>query len=272
MEHHVGNDNDQDDDAGTVRVTVEDRIAFATIDRPRSLNALSAHLSDRLTTAFDRFQRNPDIWAVVLTATGDRAFCAGGDLNEMHQKDLDGEFPDEPMRGSQRNVYEAVYECGVPTIAAINGWAMGAGCEVALACDLRIMADHASIGMPEARVGTGGNFGAQILMRTLPSAIAYRMLYLAEPLDATAALRWGLVNETVPAGELLATSEDIARRIVALAPLTQQRYKAATQRGRDLPLAAALRLDVSPDPYRSDDRREGVAAFVEKRDPVWRAT
>ena len=270
MGRHVA--NDQDTDKGTLHVTVEDRIAFATIDRPQSLNALSNSLSDQLTTAFDRFHRDPDIWAVVLTGAGDRAFCAGGDLKEMHQRDLDGELPDEPMRGPQRNVYEAVYECGVPTIAAINGWAMGAGCEVALACDLRIMAEHASIGMPEARVGTGGNFGSQVLMRTLPSAIAYRMLYLAEPLEAAAALRWGLVNETVPTDELLATSTQMARRIVALAPLTQQRYKAATQRGRDLPMTAAVRLDVSPNPYRSDDRREGVAAFVEKRDPVWRAT
>jgi enoyl-CoA hydratase len=175
------------------------------------------------------------------------------------------------MRGPLRNVYEAVYECGVPTIAAINGWAMGAGCELALACDLRVMADHARLGMPEAKVGTGGNFGAQILMRTLPSAIAYELLYLAEPVDAATAHRWGLVNRVVPLDDLLDTASDLARRIVSLAPLTQQRYKAATQRGRDLPLAAAVRLDVAPNPYLSEDRREGVAAFVEKRDPRWQA-
>ena len=261
---------DSNGEDGGLRVTVEDRIAVATLDRPHRLNALSGALSEEIVREFDRFHRDPDIWAVVLTGTGDRAFCAGGDLKEMHANDQAGGLPDEPMRGAFRNVYEAVYDCGVPTIAALNGLAMGAGCEMALACDLRVMADHAAIGMPEARVGTGGNFGAQILMRTLPSAIAYEMLYLATPLDAPAAERWGLSNRTVAPAELLPTSMELARRIVSHAPLTQQRYKRATQRGRDLPLAAAVRLDVHPNPYTSEDRREGVAAFVEKRDPVWR--
>ena len=250
-------------------VEVRERVAYATIDRPHRMNALSADLSTALIEAFDRFHRDPDIWAVVLTGSGDRAFCAGGDLKEMREDDLSDAFPEQPMRGLQRNVYEAVYECGIPTIAAINGWAMGAGCELALACDLRIAANHASIGMPEAKRGTGGNFGAQILMRTLPSAIAYELLYLAEPLDAATAHRWGLVNRVVPIEELASTGEELARRIVGLAPLTQQRYKAATQRGRDLPLSAALRLDVRPNPYLSEDRLEGIAAFTEKREPRW---
>jgi enoyl-CoA hydratase len=254
-----------------LRVEIRDRVAYATIDRPDRLNALSRGLSAALIDAFDRFHRDPDIWAVVLSGSGERAFCAGGDLKEMRGEDLDGGFPDQPMRGALRNVYEAVYECGVPTIAAINGWAMGAGCELALACDLRLMADHAQLGMPEAKRGTGGNFGAQVLMRTLPSAIAYELLYLAEPVDAATAARWGLVNRVVPLAELEPTAAELAGRIVSLAPLTQQRYKAATQRGRDLPLAAALRLDVSPNPYLSEDRREGVAAFVEKRAPRWQA-
>lgn len=254
-----------------LEVTVEDRIAVVTMSRPAALNALSRELSTALVETFDRVHRDPEIWAAVLTGAGDRAFCAGGDLKEMHATDVAGELPDQPMRGLHRNVYEAIYECGVPTIAAINGWAMGAGCEIALACDLRVMADHARLGMPEARVGTGGNFGSQLLMRMLPSAIAYEALYLAEPFDAASARHWGLVNRVVTGEELLDASLELARRIVSLAPLTQQRYKAATQRGRDLPMAAAVRLDVHPNPYLSQDRREGVAAFVEKRDPVWRA-
>jgi enoyl-CoA hydratase len=252
-----------------LRVAVDDRVAVAVIERPHRMNSLSRDLAEAIVSAFDTFHRDPDIWAAVLTGSGDRAFCAGGDLKEMHEADLAGRFPDQPMRGAYRNVYEAVYECGVPTIAAVNGWAMGAGCELALACDLRVMADQARLGMPEARVGTGGNFGAQVLMRTLPSAIAYELLYLAEPIDAATAERWGLANRVVPGDELMAVATGIARRIVSLAPLTQQRYKAATQRGRDLPLAAAVRLDVAPNPYLSEDRREGVAAFVEKRDPRW---
>lgn len=246
-------------------VEVRDRVAYATIDRPDRMNALSAGLRTALVEAFDGFHRDPDVWAVVLGATGERAFCAGYDLKE----EAEARFPSDPMRGELRNVMEVVHDCGVPTIAAVNGWALGGGMELALACDLRVLASHAQLGMPEVKRGMGGNFGAQLLVRTLPSAVAYEMLYLGEPIDADTALRLGLANRVVDMADLAATAEDLVRRIVALAPLTQQRYKAATQRGRDLPLAAALRLDVTPDPYRSEDRREGAAAFVEGREPRW---
>jgi len=248
-------------------VEVRDRVGYATIDRPGSMNALSSGLQAAIVEAFDGFHRDPDIWAAVLGATGERAFCAGNDLKE-HAAST-SPFPFEPMRGLHRNVMEAVLECGVPTIAAVNGWAVGGGIELALACDLRVLASHAQLGMPEVKRGMGGNFGAQMLMRTLPSAIAYEMLYLGEPIDAQAALRWGLANRVVDAAELEATTEALVRSIVALAPVSQQRYKSATLRGRDLPLAAALRLDVRPDPYLSEDRQEGVKAFVEGRPPHW---
>jgi enoyl-CoA hydratase len=248
-------------------VEVRDRVGYATIDRPDRMNALSDGLQDALVEAFDGFHRDPDVWAAVLSATGERAFCAGNDLKEDAGRGA--AFPFEPMRGVGRNVMEAVYECGVPTIAAVNGWALGGGFELALACDLRVLASHAQLGMPEVKRGMGGNFGAQLLMRTLPSAVAYELLYLGEPIDADTALRLGLANRVVDVADLAATTEELVRRIVALAPLTQQRYKAATQRGRDLPMAAALRLDVRPSPFLSEDRREGVAAFVEGRPPRW---
>jgi enoyl-CoA hydratase len=248
-------------------VDVRDRVAYATIDRPERLNALSTGLRIALVEAFDRFHRDPEIWAVVLSATGDRAFCAGVDLKEAA---AEGALPNEPMRGVAREAFEAVYECGVPTIAALNGLALGGGMELALACDLRVVAQHAQLGMPEVKRGMGGNFGAQMIIRTVPTAVAYEMLYLGESIDAEAALRLGLVNWVVKGEELAATVESLARRLVALAPVTQQRYKAAIQRGRDLPVAAALRLDVRPSPYLSEDRREGIAAFVEGREPRWR--
>ena len=247
-------------------VEVRDRVGYATIDRPDRMNALSSALRDALTATFDAFHRDGDVWAVVLSASGERAFCAGYDLKE---EDTASESPVELLRRGQRNVFEAVYECGVPTIAAINGWALGGGMELALACDLRVLARHAKLGMPEAKRGMGGNFGAQALIRTLPSAVAYEMLYLGEPIDADTALRLGLANRVVDAGELAASVEELARRVVALAPLTQQRFKAATQRGRELSMQEALRLDIQPDPYTSQDRLEGIAAFVEGREPRW---
>lgn len=248
-------------------VEVRDRVGYATIDRPDRMNSLSDGLQAALVEAFDTFHRDSDVWAAVLSATGERAFCAGNDLKEDASRAA--AFPFEPMRGVHRNVMEAVFECGVPTIASVNGWALGGGMELALACDLRVVARHAQLGMPEVKRGMGGNFGAQLLMRTMPSAIVHEMLYLGEPMDAETALRWGLVNRVVDLVDLEATTEALVRDIVALAPLTQQRYKAATQRGRDLPLAAALRLDVHPNPFLSDDRREGIDAFVEGRPPRW---
>jgi enoyl-CoA hydratase len=175
------------------------------------------------------------------------------------------------MTGSRRNFFEVIMECGKPTVAAVFGWAMGGGCELALACDIRIAADDLRIGMPEAKRGLGANFGSVVLPRVVPLGLAYQMLYTGEPLDAEAALRWGLVQEVVPRAELVGRAEALIRSIVANAPLTTQRYKAMISKGRDLPVSAALRLNVGPNPYLSEDRKEGVAAFLEKRPPKWQA-
>jgi enoyl-CoA hydratase len=164
-----------------------------------------------------------------------------------------------------------VLDFGKPVIAAINGWAMGGGCELALACDLRLAAETAHLGLPESKRGMGATFGAQLLPRLVPAAIAYEMLYTGEAVTAQQAERWGLVNRCVPSEELLEQASALARVLVERAPLTLRRYRAVIRQGRDLPLAAALRLDSGPDPYSSADRVEGVAAFVENRPPVWQA-
>jgi enoyl-CoA hydratase len=267
---------------GGLIVDVRNRVAYATIDRPDRLNAISVGLANDLVDAFDDFSNDRDIWAVVLGATGERAFCAGADLKDMGSSDAARGPGDAaagrtrrpatvPMTGSRRNFFEVILECSKPTVASVFGWAMGGGCELSLACDIRIAADDLRIGMPEAKRGLGANFGSVVLPRVVPLGLAYQMLYTGEPLSAEAALHWGLVQHVVPRADLRAATEALVRSIVANAPLTTQRYKAMITKGRDLPVAAALRLNAGPNPYLSEDRKEGVAAFLEKRAPTWQA-
>jgi len=175
------------------------------------------------------------------------------------------------MTGPDRNVFETVLETYKPTIAALNGHAFGGGLELALACDLRIAANHVKLCLPEARRGMGANFASVLLPRMIPRGIAMQMLYTAEPVTIEEALHWGLLNKVVPSAQLAQTVETFARGLLKNAPLTLQRYKHMTVKGWELPVASALRLDAGPNPYLSTDRAEGVRAFVEKREPRWQA-
>jgi enoyl-CoA hydratase len=251
-------------------IEVEDRVARLTIDRPERRNAMSRALMADIIGALDRFEHNDDVWIVVFRGAGDIAFSAGADLKERADADGGGAvLSSSPTGGVQRNLYEAVMEFGKPTIACINGFALGGGLELALACDLRIAAEGARLALPEAKRGLGANFGTQMLARVVPLGIAYELLYTGRELSAEQALRWGLVNQIHPLPDLDSAVAALSGTILANAPLSIRRYKSMLVRGRDLPLAAALRLDCGPDPYRSRDRQEGVAAFIEKREPRW---
>ncbi len=254
-----------------LQVEVRDRVGYVTIDRPERRNALSDATFGGLVETFTRFDADDDVWIVVITGAGDQAFSAGRDLKELAGRDTAGGPPPNPMRQPMRNPFETVYECRKPTVAALNGAALGGGLELAMACDVRIAADSARLALPEVLRGMGATFGASVLPRLVPVGIAYDMLYTGRTLTAAEAERWGLVNRVVPGAELAATAEEYARALLENAPLTMRRYKALIQSGLHQSVPAALRLDVRPDPYSSEDRVEGVQAFAEKRAPRWRA-
>jgi enoyl-CoA hydratase len=251
-------------------VVERDHVAYLTIDRPERRNALSIGLTRELIEVLSRLDADRDVWAVSITGAGEQAFCAGTDLKELDERaKLLGLGPPQPMYGPDRNLFELLVELRKPTIAVLNGPAMGGGFELALACDMRVAAEHARVALPEAKRGMGANFGSIVLPRLLPRAIAFELLYTGEPLSAADALRWGLFNRVVARERVHEAGEELLRAAVANAPLTLQRYKQQATKSWGSSLHSALRLDAGPNPYESADREEGVRAFVEKRAPRW---
>lgn len=250
------------DDHGFVRVLA--------IDRPARRNALDSATRTLLISQLDRAGSDPQVRVIVLTGAGDKSFCAGKDLHQLRDRTDAGQGIDLPMRGVERNLYECVLETYKPTIAALNGPAVGGGLELALACDLRVMAEHAFLRLPEALRGMGANAASVLLPQLLPRAVALEMLYTARPMLADEALRWGLVNAVHPSDSLLEEALKLAGKIASNAPLTTRRYAEMAYKAWGQPMSTALRLDVGPNPYMSSDRKEGVRAYLEKRQPQWR--
>ena len=243
-------------------------VRLLTLDRPERRNALSSALQADLVEELLRCAEDGDVRVVVLAANGP-AFCAGFDLKEIREADQRGAPFRPPMRRPTRALFEVVSETPVPIVAAVQGAAVAGGFELALACDLRVAARGVPIGLPEAKIGMGANFGSVVLPKRIPMGIALEMLYTGEYVTSEVAERWGLVNRLVDADDVLPTALELADRIAANAPISVRRMKETAVKGLELPLWQALRLDVGPNPYLSEDRKEGIAAYLEKRPPTW---
>jgi enoyl-CoA hydratase len=239
-----------------------------TIDRQERMNSLSVSLQDGLIREFLAYTDDPQLRVLLLTATGTRAFCSGADLKELHARA--GQPFKSPMEQPRRLLYEVLGETYKPTIALLNGAAVGGGFELALACDIRLATPDALLGLPEAKIGLGGIYGSVVLPRHIPVGIALEMMYTGDYVTAEQAVSWGLVNHVHPASELSAAGVALALKIASNAPLTVRRMKEMALKGLSMPVSAALRMNVGPNPYESEDREEGVRAFVEHRPAVWK--
>lgn len=245
-------------------------VLVVTLQRESALNARSVALRRELISAVDDADRDPDVRAIVLTGTG-RAFSVGLDLAEAASRG-DLSIGDADQARGEANDVARVAAANKPTIAAINGFALGGGLELAMACDIRVAAEDAHLGLPEVTRGTlPGNGGTQRLPRLIGYAAAAEAVLTGTHIPAPEALRLGLVSRVVPRERLLPEAMAIAERIAANAPLAVRYAKEALRAAFELPLKAGLAYEGSLSLLLlgSEDRREGIAAFREKRTPDW---
>ena len=250
-------------------VETDGHVRILTLNRPARRNALSAPLRNALSEALLTADEDGTVRVVVLTGAGEHAFCSGMDLKDMRQGDDNQQIYRPPMGQVERNVFEVALETKKPLIGALNGSAIAGGFELSLACDLRITHPDTQFGLPEAKIGMGANFSSVVLPRLMPPCLALEMLMTGDSISAEQAFRYGLLNRIVPRDRVLPESLALANKIAENAPLSVRRMKATAWRGMDMPVASALRLDLGPNPYLSEDRKEGIKARLEKRKPVW---
>ena len=251
------------------------RIAYITINRPERLNALHPPANLELYQAFSTFRDDPDVWVAILTGTGDRAFSAGNDLRYTAEQDQNRDKPGARAERAPFGGITSDFECWKPIIAAVNGYALGGGFELAMACDIVIAADHAEVGLPEPRVGLyAGAGGVHRLPRHIPMKIAMGMMLTARRIKAQDAQKLGVINEVVPLADLIPTAERWAAEILECAPLSVRASKQMAIQGLDSPLEIAFARNYSEQlkQVASNDRIEGPRAFSEKRPPKWTGT
>jgi len=240
-------------------------IAYVTINRPEKLNALNRRVIDELDACFTAFEADDDIRAVILTGAGERSFVAGADINELAvQTPVEGR--ETSLRGQR--VLDRIENLGKPVIAAVNGFALGGGCELAMACTLRIASESARFAQPEVKLGiVPGYAGTQRLPRLVGKGRAMEIILTGEQLSAQEAYRIGLVNQVVSSKDLIAAAGNLARKIMANAPLAVKFAMEAVNRGMDMSQAEGEFLEASLFGLccTTADMKEGTQAFLEKR-------
>ncbi|OGL03101.1 MAG: hypothetical protein A3D33_05685 [Candidatus Rokubacteria bacterium RIFCSPHIGHO2_02_FULL_73_26] len=256
----------------TIRYAAADGVATVTLDRPDVLNAMNEPMRRELTECFTRLAVDDAVRVVVLAGAGERAFSAGADIREFVQPPVPVRFREERKRVDFRAVMD---RCPQPMIAAIRGYALGGGLELALACDIRIAAEDAQLGLTEISLAIiPGGGGTQRLPRLVGRGKALEMILTGARIGAPEALRIGLVERVVPPGEVLAAAQELARALAARAPVALRYAKEAVVKGLELPLAEGLRLenDLATLLRTTEDRLDGARAFLEKREPRFTGT
>lgn len=246
---------------------VKDHIARITVNRPTVLNALNNATIAELGSAFEQIASDDDIRALIITGAGEKAFVAGADINELAKQS-----PVEAKKFSLRTqvYFRRLETMGKPSIAAINGFALGGGCELALACTIRIASKTARLGQPEVKLGLfPGAGGSQRLPRLVGKGVAHELILTGEMISAEEAHRIGLVNHIVEPGELMGAAEKIALKIIANAPLAVKYAMEAVEHGLDVSQEEGLFIEAALFGLvcSTEDMREGTRAFLEKRQP-----
>lgn len=244
-------------------------VAIVTFNRPKVLNALNAQTLTELEAAIAELKADVEIRAIVLTGAGEKSFVAGADINELAlQTPVEGK---EHARRGQL-IFDAIENLGKPVIAAVNGFALGGGCELAMACTLRLAADSARFGQPEINLGLiPGYAGSQRLPRLVGKGVALEILLTGDMFTAQRAYEIGLVNRVVPAADLLAEAKKLAHLLASKAPIASRFILEAVNLGMDAPFTVGEHLETAlfGTIAASEDMREGTKAFLEKRQAVW---
>jgi enoyl-CoA hydratase/carnithine racemase len=243
----------------------EGRIAFFTLNRPEVLNSINGELSLELNKRMKDFRDDPEVWVGIITGAGDRAFSSGADIRGFRPGPREA-----PVEIVERVRPDQVFK---PVIAAIHGYCLGGGLELALTCDIRIAADNARLGLPEIKVGViPGGGGTVRLPRFIPRAKAAEILLMGQHIDAQEAYRIGLVNKVVPRDQLMSTAIEWANIMCENGPLQTRAVKESMLRGYNIPLEDALKVEqeMTARIRKTEDFIEGTRAFVEKRKPNWK--